>query len=313
MKRIVLAGVVVLTTLSMNANPIDFSKIKHWTGHGPNMSAVALRFEDTSKTLVWGFCWEDGESPTGEDMMRAVCADSDNLLMLTQYTGQYGSTLCGIGYGNSEILLDRIWFDFDMAKNYEWINFDYYSVNPFFGQSEAPGDNTPSICRKAITAARDTHVIQHPIDYKAYGYPAYDYDCWKLDEKGSDGQIWLSGWYTGYWSYWLGSVYSEDWEYSGSGFSGRKLVNGSIDAWTYTVFDKPGVGGVGEGTPPEENPSMIEYVPASVISEAESVVLCPDSDNEYYTLSGVKVCPSTMSRGIYIVKKGQSVRKIFVK
>ncbi len=58
--------------------------------------------------------------------------------MLTQYTGSMGSTLCGIAYSLNQEMLRHVFFNFDKAKEFEFINFDYYHVNSFMGQTEAP-------------------------------------------------------------------------------------------------------------------------------------------------------------------------------
>ncbi len=300
---------------------IDFEKIDHWTGSGPNRAALVVQFPSDVDpyAYVWGYRWADGASPTGEDMFKAICANSTELVALTQNTGQYGSTLCGIGFGDSQILLTDLYFDFDMAKDYEWINFDYYNGNSFFGQSGAPGDNAQQIAQQAIEAAYQTHVVIHPFDYLTYGYPAYDYDCWKLSENSSGG-IWLAGWYTGYWSYWLSSSSSDEWTYSGTGFSGRKLTNGAIDAWSYTPFDEPGVGGFGEGDPPTDNPSLISYRSAATSRLSDITNDCKVGTSEVYNIFGVKVATISsdgqlpqLNPGIYLIRSGNKTRKILIR
>lgn len=317
-----ISALLLLPAAAGAVQPVDFDKIEHWTGSGPNRAALVIQFQSSKDphAYIWGYRWNDGETPTGEDMFKAVCANSSELVMLTQYTGQYGATLCGVGFGDAAAMLDYIYFDFDMAKDYEWINFDYYSTNSWFGQSEAPGDNTPRITQQAIDDARATHVIQHPIDYHAYGYPAYDYDCWKINDKVADLYCWQSGWYAGYWSYWVSSDDDDEWMYSGTGFSGRRLSDGAVDAWSYTVFDKPGVGGFGEGTPPADDLSLVSYRPARTMTSLDARTAVPASSSLWYTLSGIQVAvsapgetPATLTPGIYLVKTGCDVSKILVR
>ncbi|MDE5750476.1 MAG: hypothetical protein K2H87_06885, partial [Duncaniella sp.] len=265
-------GVAAVTAA---AHPIDFDRIHHWTGAGPNRAALVVQFNgDTygSDAYVWGYRWEDGRRPTGEDMMKAICANSSRLSMLTQYTGSMGSTLCGVGYSLNQEMLSHIYFDFDKAKEFEFINFDYYNASSFMGQTEAPGDNAPALAQAAIDAAKTgPHYIQHPFDYATYGYPAYDYDCWEMDEAtaqmaGSSlwEPKWLSAWYEGYWSYWCANSPSQDWMYSGSGFTGRTLTDGAVDGWSFTQFESAMVGGMGEGVAPCED-GAICYMPARAI------------------------------------------------
>jgi len=313
MKKSLATAVIGACAILASAHPIDFDQIRHWTGKGPNRAALVVQYpSDTDPhAYVWGYRWEDGATPTGEDMFKAICANSRELCMLTQYTGQYGATLCGIGLGNVNEILDHVKFDFDMAKDYEWINFDYYNTNSWFGQAEAPGDNSPAIAQAAIDAAKTTHVIQHPFDAHAYGYPAYDYDCWKLSSDCPNGNLWISGWYEGYWSYWLSSENNSEWLYSGTGFTGRKLTDGDIDAWSYTVFETPGVGGFGEGNPPTDELSLISYRPANTTTGVESPEATESGAIEYYNLSGMRMAAPPTS-GIYIRKQGNHAKKIIV-
>lgn len=275
MKKRILTGVLAaLGAICSMAHPIDFDRIQHWTGTGPNRAALVIQFNgDTYGTdaMVWGYRWEDGETPNGETMFKAICANSSRLSLLTQYTGTMGSTVCGIGYGLNQEALRHVKFDFEKATTFEFINFDYYNANSFMGQNEAPGDESPEIAQKAIDAAiAGTHCIQHPFDYATYGYPAYDYDCWSLDDEIMENvgpspyeTKWLSAWYEGYWSYWCANSQSQDWMYSGSGFTGRQLVDGAVDGWSFTQFESAMVGGMGEGVAPCED-GEIFYVPAKL-------------------------------------------------
>ena len=271
MRTKLLSLTIGLSVVTAMAHPIDFDKIRNWTGTGPNRAALVIQYNgDTygSDAYVWGYRWENGETPTGETMMKAICANSSRLSMLTQYTGSMGSTLCGVGYSLNQEVLNHVFFNFEKAKDFEFINFDYYNASSLMGQKEAPGDKAPELAQQAIDVAiSGTHYIQHPFDYGTYGYPAYDYDCWDIDaDTESRGGItpyepkWLSAWYEGYWSYWCANNPSQDWMYSGSGFTGRTLVDGAVDGWSFTQFESAMVGGVGEGVAPCEDGDII-YMP----------------------------------------------------
>ena len=274
MRTKLLSLTIGLSVVTAMAHPIDFDKIRNWTGTGPNRAALVIQYNgDTygSDAYVWGYRWENGETPSGETMMKAICANSSRLSMLSQYTGSMGSTLCGVGYSLNQEILKHVFFNFDKAKTFEFINFDYYNASSFMGQTEAPGDNAPVLAQEAIDKAiAGSHYIQHPFDYGKYGYPAYDYDCWDIDEGTEErGGVtayepkWLSAWYEGYWSYWCANSPSQDWMYSGSGFSGRKLADGAVDGWSFTQFESPMVGGVGEGVAPCKDGEII-YMPAKL-------------------------------------------------
>ncbi|WP_155325814.1 hypothetical protein [Desulfosarcina ovata] len=84
-------------------------------------------------------------------------------------------------------------------------------------------------------------------DYNAYTLSGLGYD---LDNDGfatdDPDDLYMSGWTSGYWSYWLSDDGSE-WDYSGVGLSGRVLSDGSWDGWN---FSGGGYGsGEGPGTP----------------------------------------------------------------
>lgn len=58
----------------------------------------------------------------------------------------------------------------------------------------------------------------------------YDFDSY----TGIDpDDHWQSGWYTGYWSYWVKDSTESDYGYSGVGASTRELQNGSWDVWNF--------------------------------------------------------------------------------
>ena len=284
MRTKLLSLAVGLSAFTASAHPIDFDLIRHWTGTGNNRAALVIQYNGDkygSDAYVWGYRWEDGEKPSGETMMKAICANSSRLSMLTQYTGSMGSTLCGVGYSLNQDVLKHVFFNFEKAKEFEFINFDYYNVNSFMGQTEAPGDNAPMMAQESIDMAiAGSHYIQHPFDYGKYGYPAYDYDCWDIDEETEEnGGVsvyepkWLSAWYEGYWSYWCANSPSQDWMYSGSGFTGRQLTDGSVDGWSFTQFESAMVGGMGEGIAPCEDGDII-YMPASLTGNSIDIDRC---------------------------------------
>lgn len=316
MKRLLLMTVAATALTGSAALPLDFDKIENWTGEGPNRAALVVVNDagaSDPNCYVWGFRWQDGETPTGQDMFRAVCGHSSELVLLTQQTGGYGSTVCGIGFGKADELLRHIHFDFDMAKDYEFVNFDYYASGGIYGQTQAPGDDSPTIAQAAIDAALTTgsHVIDHPFDQATYGYPAYDYDCWPLDDEGYDYGWWNSAWYTGYWSYWCAESGDDDFGYSGVGFTGRRLRDGSVDAWSFTIFEKPGVGGFGEGAAPSDDPAMYSYRPATAVSAVAQPQIARDASAEYFDLQGRRTVPD--APGIYIMRRGTLTSKIYIR
>lgn len=224
----------------LKAQEVSFRDIMYWAGDagGENIAALLVHFNNMGKdvTYVWGYRWS-GEA-TGEDMIRAVAKDCGDLYILTQYTGSMGNTLCGIGCDKSSKMIDGVYFDFDTAQNDPKISFDYFSVNSSMGQTSAPAGDTPTLCENAINEAKTSHVIDHPINKNAYGYPAYDYDHWKCSSL-SYTSLWQSGWYLGYWSYWVGDSDLTALSYSGLGMSSVKLKNGDVNGWGYMDINAP--------------------------------------------------------------------------
>lgn len=312
------------TLPAVSVSPVDFDKIEHWSGEGENRAALVIQFNSKrdNRAHVWGYRWPAGETRTGEDMFRAVCGNSTELCLLTQFTGQYGSTVDGVGYsstGDVENLLRCVTFDFDEAQQSRFVNFKYFGepTELDYGQRGYPGADTPVMCAEAVTQAIEdgSHVIQHPIDYKKYGYPAYDYDCWHLDKDAVEYDPkfqWESAWYSGYWSYYLGSPGSEVYVYSGMGYSGRQLSDGCVDGWSFCLFDEPKVGGIGEGVPPYTDEAKLDYRPADYESSAKKEINAVEPVDilpEYYSLQGIRL-QSAPPSGIYIERRGNVVRKI---
>lgn len=277
MKKHLALAAIGTVTLMAQAHPIDFDKIQHWTGTGPNRAALVVQYNGDiygDDAYVWGYRWENGTQPSGEDMFKAICANSSRLCLLTQFTGSMGSTVDGIGMSCGQKVLDNVFFDFEKAKNFEFINFDYYNADALYGQKEAPGDNAPAMAQSAIdAAAAGTHVIQHPFDALTYGYPAYDYDCWLLNDalfqgSASTDNKWRAAWYEGYWSYWCASPTGDEFMYSGAGYSSRKLSDGCVDGWSFTQFENAQVGGMGEGVAPCEG--SVIYMPAKAPADVDA-------------------------------------------
>lgn len=214
---------------------IDFDKIKYWAGDpaGTNRAALVVQFNDThdNRAFIWGYRWNGTAS--GEDMVRAVTAQSSSLLVLVQYTGSMGTTFDGAGISADRAnLADYVEYDFEKAKTAS--AFDFYHANTMLGQADVPGDGAYDMVMDAKGLGATNGIIEHPINARRYGYPSYDYDCWQLSDadKADPRYRWQAGWYDGYWSYWCGTA-SGDVSYSGLGMSSRQLNDGDIDWWNF--------------------------------------------------------------------------------
>lgn len=297
-----------------SAETLDWTKIRHWTGEGDNRSALVVQWytEDALANpgaVVWGYRWDGSDVPTVDEMVREIAAASSDFCVLIQNTGSMGYTFDGAGYaGEVGKIIDKLIYDFDSAIDDENITFNYYNASSSMGQTQAPGDETPVIIANAISQAKVSHVIIHPLNYVEYGYPAYDYDWWQLKEPEED-QYWNSGWYKGYWSFWSGDTDMENLFYSGMGMSSVTLTDGGVYGWHYNLLDPDNGGGFGEDDcdwlPLNYNHFFTNTSLAGVNTEESA-------DAEYYRPDGSRVYGS-LSSGFYVVKTGSHAKKIFVK
>ena len=205
-KSLLLSGIALIAVCSvMQATKVDFQSIRHWAGTGDKKAALIIQFNDGKDEVgyVWGYRWDGTAS--GEDMVRAVARASRSLTALVQYTGSMGSTLDGVGLSQDRVHLSHLEYDFQSAAVEGQVSFGYFEPNTMMGQTTAPGNSTPQLIQNAIEASRTTGIIEHPLNARRYGYPAYDYDFWKLSQDyREDPELhWQAGWYDGYWSYWL--------------------------------------------------------------------------------------------------------------
>ncbi len=253
MKKILLAALVLLGQSNISRavdyiDWVDWSQIEHWAGDpaGEKKCALVIDFQDgqTGQSLVWGYRWNG--TKTGEDLVRAVASQSSILTAMIQYTGSMGSTLNALGVSAAREELDYLHYDFDRAAIGGEVSFGYFQPNLSMGQEVAPGYEAEQMCISAIERAKSTGIIEHPLNAFLYGYPAYDYDYWQLEDgyRESYEYRWRSGWYDGYWSFWHGPNDYDYMSYSGLGMSSTVLTDGGVHAWKYVVFNG---GGYGDG------------------------------------------------------------------
>ena len=349
-----LAAAALALPAMLAAETLDFSKITHWTGEGANQAALIVRFndaqsgDDAAGAIVWGYRWPEGESRTSDVMISEIARDSKDLVILIQYTGGMGYTLDGIGYApDVNRMLDGLYFDYDAAAEDGNISFGYVYPNTGMGQTSAPGAGTVrDLCQQAIDLALESHVIDHPLNQKTFGYPAYDYDHWKLDRERMAASVastarWQSGWYWGYWSFWVGAhdfdrnvpQDIDDLSYSGMGMSSTPIYNGQISAWKYMFLGGKPLGSGDDdadaadavtGASTRWGKLAYDHVYPEVTTAAVNAV---EADTEslpadIYTLGGVKVgtvaasAPVTslsLEPGVYVVRRGSRASKLLIK
>lgn len=293
---------------------LDFDKIVHWTGDGPNRAAFVLSFytdggKSNPGSIVWGYRWDDSVSPSAYDMIREIAKGSSDLVVLTQFTGDLGNTFDGAGYSDKlSTLISNIKYDYAKAKADNRISFGFDVPNKSMNQTSAPGDAAPGLVANSITAAIETHVIDHPLNAEVYGYPAYDYDWWQLDESLAatpDNFYWNAGWYVGYWSYWVGDTDMENLNYSGLGMSSMEVLDGDVHAFRYSPFENETI---------DDEWAPLNY--RHFLNEnayIEPVVVQGEESARYYSLDGRMLPSRPAEPGVYIVVKNGVNSKIAIK
>ena len=335
-KRLLISTFLLAAMASARADyNVDFSRIRHWAGSGDNEAALVVQFLDEYDRTgyVWGFRWPDGAEPTGEEMIRAIAAESDDFCALIQFTGGMGSTLDGVGYSRDNAILHQLWYDYESAAADPYIMFGFDEPNTLMSQSHSPGPEALTLCTNAIEAASLSHIIEHPLNQRVFGYPAYDYDWWQPAEPLDNSQLrWNAGWYDGYWSYWVGGTDFEELSYSGLGMTSRKLSDGQVDAWKYTLLDGPVTGAVrksGEQNPPRridagtgasEQWHALNYSHTNTSTGVGATASDPDATVTIHTLQGVHIKTVRKSAltetldalpgGCYIIKEGSKATKL---
>ena len=300
---------------------IDWDKIQFWSGTGENKAALVIQFEknmpDNPGAIVWGFRWSEGENPSGEDMARAIAAGSSDLTLFTQFTGDMGNTVCGFGYSRSrETLLNNLIYDYEGASADDRISFGFENANTGMNQTYAPGAEAVSMIYESIDNAKESHIIDHPLNQREFGYACYDYDWWKLSsDLVSSECFWNAGWYDGFWSYWIGDEKIENLGYSGLGMSSVKLSDGDVNGWRYLNID--GNSGASIQASRQRSSETGDWLPLNYTHFSTPSAISDISleegtaTKEIYTLGGMRV-ENIASPGIYIVKEGNIIYKVII-
>jgi len=96
----ILLGLFATASAHAAALVDDFSDIDFWVGTGPNYAAILIDWQDgktapgeiESHALVWGYRWENGQSPKGIDALMAIDAADPRLEIHLTSFGSVGGT-----------------------------------------------------------------------------------------------------------------------------------------------------------------------------------------------------------------------------
>lgn len=109
----------------------------------------------------------------------------------------------------------------------------YYMVLTGTGYGTAIGGLGYDVDQSGDFAIEKEGKVSYPNEKNCFpitGYYPFDgYTSVQQDD------YWQSGWYKGYWSYWLKSSDKASWTYSGLGATSRQLTNGCWDGWKFSV------------------------------------------------------------------------------
>jgi hypothetical protein len=209
--------------------------------------------------LIWGYRWNTisiYNDPTYGpdtsavhkytiDMIRAVANYDCAFSALLQNTSAGNFAAGGFGY-NFDFLdnFKRVPLEFDAgdAAADSRITFGYEYPNCDIGQGAVPysvSDQVAEALQRSSsfyggTALAGTGIIRHPFDAD-YGYPAYDYDYWKLTDDEPNYE-WQSGWYNGYWAFYVKNQLSGNFTYpEESGIATHEITNHSVSGFVFAI------------------------------------------------------------------------------
>lgn len=179
---------------------IDSNSVNYWVGTGSNKAVLVVQWNDNLNPdgLVWGYRWNDTVGVTKHGI--------DMIYAIAKADPRFSALLYSTGgidnNGNPlGVAVGGLGYDFNLDTLKLLLN----------------GDTIPP----------DTNGL-----FITNSYNFDDYT--KLDAADH----WQSGWYNGYWSYWVSDSLGSNtakWEYSNWGASTRQLTNNSIDAWYFDI------------------------------------------------------------------------------
>ncbi len=115
----------------------------------------------------------------------------------------------------------------------------------------------------------------------------YNYDQWTAADADD---MWCSGWYKGFWSYWVKNAEADDWGFASTGASGRVLTSGCWDGWNFSANMSPNPWKEIVSAPSNQVPTGVE----------DNVVEKVVADVQYFNLQGQQ--SAEPFKGVNIVK-----------
>lgn len=190
------------------ASSFTMDDIQNWTGTGTNKSALAIQWVtgddplnpasgDDVHFLVWGYRWEEGETPSAIDMIRAILKNDPRFYMMLGEAGGIGTVTWGFGYDANK----NGTFSISNEITDVTINQDQFVDGVYTFNADPDGF-------KPVDAA----------DYWMGGWKEY-YCTYYTGPNGNEAPA------------------TSEFQYTQFGADQRKLVNGSWDAWTLSAIN----------------------------------------------------------------------------
>jgi hypothetical protein len=195
---------------------IPYKDIKHWVGVGKDTATLIVQWNDNINPdgMAWGYLFDEDadDQNKGISMILAIAKTSMRFSALLYSTSSIDSSchdaycpLLGVAVGGFG-----------------------YAFNKTARSKLLFNNNTSDTLRPDLNGLFITHEYED--------FDKYTNALPKIDH-------WQSGWYNGYWSYWINNDYSgnfdkSEFNYSPVGASTRELVNHSADYWEYTSLPR---------------------------------------------------------------------------
>jgi hypothetical protein len=260
------AGTRIVQT-SGDVAHIDLADIVCWAG-SPDLSrktdsaVLVIKWTDGKvpintegdSILAWGYHWNPQTAPPKSypvtkytvDMIRAVANADCAFSALLQNSSGGDIVVGGLGYNFATIARVPLEFDSLGAVTNDTIKFHYTgSPNCDYAQGVIPYDMNGQL-RDAMSRSNGEFgngtgngIIRHPFDAD-YGYPAYDFDYWKLVNDMPE-YAWQAGWYHGYWAFYVKDSLDGPFTYPmESGIATHEIKHHSVSGLVYeTNMDFP--------------------------------------------------------------------------
>lgn len=250
---------------SAAATKLDVSKVKFYAGEGSKTSYLIVEWNDGkgAEKLVWGYRWEDEDTATGEQMIKAIAKADPRFYVLVMGGTQYGSAIGGLGFdlnGDTKSELMKVG-----RNDTTYIKPDENGLvytNDYDFDSYTATDSTDHWCAGWYNGYFSYWVAKSPDENLGYS------GVGATGRKLNDGSV-------DYWSY--------------SSFAGNQAK--SVDYYFYVPEAVPGVALPGEIEMPISDTGMLPVILGATGKEAKTMAwttLNEKADRDYSIIKTIR-------------------------